>query len=79
MQRVGRYRERADGTPIGFGPVDVLRPIDDYIHRGFGPEDILVTVAGGDAGAHSAFIPSWSQSRGSIMQSKPIGVCLDCD
>ena len=48
------------------------------VHRGFGPEDILVTVAGGDAGGHSAFIPSWSRTRGSLMQSKPIGVCLDC-
>ena len=48
------------------------------VRRGFGPDDILVTVAGGDAGGHSAFIPSWSRSRGSIMQSKPIGVCIDC-
>ena len=48
------------------------------VHRGLGPEDILVTVAGGDAGGHSAFIPSWSRTRGSLMQSKPIGVCIDC-
>ena len=48
------------------------------VHRGFGPEDILVTVAGGDAGGHSAFIPSWSRTRSSLMQSKPIGVCIDC-
>ena len=48
------------------------------MHRGLGPEDILVTVAGGDAGGHSAFIPSWSRTRGSLMQSKPIGVCIDC-
>lgn len=50
----------------------------EAVHRGFGPEDILVTVAGGDAGGHSAFIPSWSRSRASLMQSKPIGVCIDC-
>lgn len=48
------------------------------VHRGFGPDDILVTVAGGDAGGHSAFIPSWSRGRGSVMQSKPVGVCIDC-
>ena len=79
VRRIGRYRTDAQGQPLGWGVDDVLRPIDGYIHRGFGPDDILVTVAGGDAGAHSSFIPSWSQSRGSIMQSKPIGVCLDCD
>ena len=48
------------------------------VHRGFDAADILVTVAGGDAGGHSAFIPSWSRTRASIMQSKPIGVCIDC-
>ena len=53
--------------------------LDGFVHRGLDAGDILITVAGGDAGAHSAFIPSWSQGRGSIMQSRPIGVCLDCD
>ncbi len=48
------------------------------MHRGMGAEDILITVAGADAGGHSAFIPSWSRSRGSLMQHKPIGVCIDC-
>jgi hypothetical protein len=48
------------------------------MHRGLGPDDILITVGGGDAGGHSAFIPSWSRSRASMMQSKPIGVCIDC-
>ena len=48
------------------------------VHRGFNADDILLTVAGGDAGGHSAFIPSWSRTRGSVMQSKPIGVCIDC-
>ena len=48
------------------------------VHRGMSAEDILVTVAGGDAGGHSAFIPSWSRTRASLMQSKPIGVCIDC-
>ncbi|MEM7080516.1 MAG: hypothetical protein AAF513_18000 [Pseudomonadota bacterium] len=47
-------------------------------HRGLSAEDILITVGGGDAGGHSAFIPSWSRTRGSIMQSQAIGVCIDC-
>ena len=48
------------------------------MHRGLEPADILVTVGGGDAGGHSAFIPSWSRSRGSVMQHQSIGVCIDC-
>ena len=50
----------------------------ENIHRGMSPEDILVIVGGGDAGGHSAFIPSWSRTRASIMQSQSIGVCIDC-
>ncbi len=67
MRRVKKYVPREHERQ---GTVDM--------HRGFGAEDILVTVAGGDAGGHSAFIPSWSRTRGSVMQSKPIGVCIDC-
>ena len=67
MQRVRKYVPR-----------EHERQGTEAVHRGFGPDDILITVAGGDAGGHSAFIPSWSRSRGSIMQSKPIGVCIDC-
>ena len=48
------------------------------LHRGISSKDILLTVGGGDAGGHSAFIPSWSRTRGSLMQTKPIGVCIDC-
>ena len=48
------------------------------MHRGLSPQDILITVAGGDAGGHSAFIPSWSRTRASLMQHKPIGACVDC-
>ena len=33
------------------------------VHRGLGPDDILLTVGGGDAGGHSAFFPSWSRGR----------------
>ena len=47
-------------------------------HRGRGPQDILIVVAGGEAGGHSAFLPSWSRGRNSIYQTKAIGVCLDC-
>jgi hypothetical protein len=47
-------------------------------HRGLSPDDILVVVGGGEAGGHSSFIPSWSRTRASIMQSEAIGVCIDC-
>ena len=33
------------------------------VHRGLGPDDILLTVGGGDAGGHSSFFPSWSRGR----------------
>src|ERR1043166_5455637 len=39
-----------------------------FIHRGLNPQDILITMGGGDAGGHSCFIPSWSRGRGSILQ-----------
>lgn len=68
MKRIGKYSAR-----------EHERQGRDEIHRGLEPSDILVTVGGGDAGGHSAFIPSWSRTRASMMQSKPIGVCLDCD
>ena len=68
MQGVGKYVEREHN----------LQGRDDC-HRGLEPSDILVTVGGGDAGGHSSFIPSWSRSRSSIMQSQPIGVCIDCE
>ncbi len=54
------------------------RQVGQDCHRGFSPDDILITVGGGDAGGHSSFIPSWSRGRGSIMQSQAIGVCIDC-
>ncbi len=52
---------------------------DSFVHRGRGPDDILITVAGGDAGGHSAFIPSWSRGRASLWQTRAIGVCVDCE
>ena len=41
-------------------------------HRGRGPEDILLLVAGGQAGGHSAFIPSWSRGRYSLAVTLPV-------
>ena len=71
-------------------PVDGMKNVGKYVegehkkqgltdfHRGLDASDILITVGGGDAGGHSAFIPSWSRSRGSLMQHQAIGVCVDC-
>ncbi len=76
--------EHAKRTPddmkhIGkFVPGEYKRQGQTDYHRGLNAEDILVTVGGGDAGGHSAFIPSWSRSRGSITQHQAIGVCIDC-
>ncbi len=67
MKAVGKY-ERRQHAEQGL----------EEVHRGYGPEDILVTVGGGDAGGHSSFIPSWSRGRASIMQHQAIGVCIDC-
>ena len=41
---------------------------DKFVHRGISPDDIMLTVAGGMAGGHSAFITSWSRTRASLMQ-----------
>jgi hypothetical protein len=40
--------------------------------RGCVPDDLLVLVAGGDAGASSAWFPSWSRGRGSVAVTAPI-------
>ena len=79
MQRVGKYIDARGGGPRASTEFDAHCVVDDHVHRGRDAGDILITVAGADAGAHSAFVPSWSQGRWSIMQSKPIGVCLDCN
>ena len=67
MQRVMKYRN-----------IEHKRQGFPDIHRGLSAGDILITVAGGLAGGHSTFISSWSRGRGSLMQSQPIGACLDC-
>jgi hypothetical protein len=42
-----------------------IEPGDEAVrvHRGLGPDDILICVGGGEAGGHSAFFPSWSRGR----------------
>ena len=70
MQRVGKYVEREYARQHGEEAHALVEP--DAIHRGLAPEDILITMGGGDAGGHSCFIPSWSRGRGSIMQHAAI-------
>jgi hypothetical protein len=76
MKAVGKYRDVEYDKQHGLD----AHPLSEagYMHRGLTPDDVLITMGGGDAGGHSCFIPSWSRGRGSIMQHKPIGVCIDC-
>lgn len=78
IKSVGKFRERDYNRQHQDGSSHPLVEADK-MHRGLTPEDILLVMGGGDAGGHSCFIPSWSRGRLSIMQSKPIGVCIDCD
>jgi len=78
LKAVGKYRQGEHDRQYGDGGSHPLVEAD-RMHRGLTPDDIAVVVGGGDAGGHSCFIPSWSRGRGSLMQSKPIGVCIDCD
>ena len=77
LKSVGKFRDQNYERQHG----DDAHPLveADKMHRGLTPDDILLIMGGGDAGGHSSFIPSWSRARSSIMQSKPIGVCIDCD
>ena len=77
MRGVGKYRASEYEKQHGEHAHQLVET--GYVHRGLAPEDILITLGGGDAGGHSCFIPSWSRGRGSIMQHKPIGVCIDCN
>lgn len=70
MKDVGKYRDREYDTQHGEGAHRLSEK--GFIHRGLTPDDILITMGGGDAGGHSCFIPSWSRGRGSIMQHAPI-------
>jgi hypothetical protein len=77
MKTVGKFSQREFDFQHKDGGTSLLVEADK-MHRGIGPEDILLVMGGGDAGGHSCFIPSWSRARASIMQSKLIGVCIDC-
>lgn len=62
------YSDAAKGipaTPPGPGAAEHVSEEDETIrvHRGLGPDDILLCVGGGEAGGHSAFFPSWSRGR----------------
>ena len=76
MRDIGKYRDSEYDKQHGEDAHSLVEP--GQFHRGLEPADILITMGGGDAGGHSCFIPSWSRGRGSIMQHKPIGVCIDC-
>ena len=62
------YRDHPDGISAEHPDPDVaerVAPEDEAVRvrRGFGPEDVLLCVGGGEAGGHSAFFPSWSRGR----------------
>jgi hypothetical protein len=59
---------------------DISSGEDCLLHRGLSADDILIVVAGGAAGGHSAFIPSWSRARISLFQTKAIEqTCTLCE
>jgi hypothetical protein len=70
MKGVGKYRDREYDTQHADGAPKLVEA--GFVHRGLGPDDILITMGGGDAGGHSCFIPSWSRGRGSLMQHAAI-------
>ena len=70
MKGVGKFRDREYDAQHGDGAPALVEA--GFVHRGLRPDDILITMGGGDAGGHSCFIPSWSRGRGSIMQHGPI-------
>jgi len=51
-----------------------VTPADEAVrvHRGLGPDDILLAVGGGEAGGHSAFFPSWSRGRSVAFVTKEV-------
>ena len=62
------YGDAAKGmpaTPSDPATAEQVTAEDETIrvHRGLGPDDILLCVGGGEAGGHSAFFPSWSRGR----------------
>ncbi len=77
MKAVGKYRDREYDSQHGAKAHKLAEA--DFVHRGLTPDDILITMGGGDAGGHSCFIPSWSRGRSSLLQHRSIGVCIDCN
>jgi len=62
------YRHADGGVPSIPPDVDTAEHVVELdeavrVHRGLGPDDILLCVGGGQAGGHSAFFPSWSRGR----------------
>jgi hypothetical protein len=62
------YRDHPAGVPTpppDPGAAEHVTAEDETVrvHRGLGPDDILLCVGGGEAGGHSAFFPSWSRGR----------------
>ncbi|MGE4080045.1 MAG: hypothetical protein AB7F22_31315 [Reyranella sp.] len=72
MKAAGEFRDREYDARHGEKAHALAEA--GFMHRGLRPDDILVTMAAGDAGGHSCFIPSWSRGRASIMQHAPIAV-----
>ena len=70
MKGVGKFRDREYDSQHGEGAHALA--VQGFMHRGLRPDDILITLGGGDAGGHSCFLPSWSRGRGSIMQHAAI-------
>ena len=70
MKGVGKFRDREYDSQHGEGAHALAE--QGFMHRGLRPDDILITLGGGDAGGHSCFLPSWSRGRGSIMQHAAI-------
>jgi hypothetical protein len=72
MKGVGKYRDSEYDKQHGTSAHRLAEA--GFVHRGLRPDDILITMGGGDAGGHSCFIPSWSRGRGSLMQHAAITV-----
>src|SRR5439155_7055934 len=66
-------RTRAD-LKRGGKLAGAVEPGDEaqWVHRGHGPEDVHIVLAGRGAGGHPAFIPSWSRDRNSLAVTREI-------
>ena len=71
------YRDAPGGPPTAPLDPEIAEHLTDgdesiRVHRGLGPDDILLCVGGGEAGGHSAFFPSWSRGRSVPFVSKEV-------